>query len=325
MSDPQYKTFRLNSLSSPNVILGTKLHNGEITEKEYNKQFIPGQVDRDWLSEKVNKMGWTMRITPEEVDKFKHDFEFEDQWYRPSDVCKIKILGVHPESSEDTLIPLSWIESAQDRWLATSKPEGIKAVRGVDVAGMGADTTVFADKYGNYIDNLNIPITPDPATIHMQLAGLLKQDANSLESIIIDCVGEGAGVFSRLKEQGINNAYNFKNSLGAKGLTDKTEARKFLNMRAYTYWALRDALNPQFDSKLCLPPDDELKAQLVEIKYIIRSDSSIQIEGKDDIKKRIGVSTDKADAVAQLFAPIDRLIAAIEKKYNRPSPGAFGF
>lgn len=324
MSDPQYKAFRLNSLSSPNVILGTKLKNKEITEDEYNKQFIPGQVDRDWLAEKVAKMGWTMQITEQEVDKSKHDFFFEDKWYRPSDVCKIKILGVHPENSEDTLIPLSWIEAAQQRWMETKKPEGVKAIRGVDVAGMGSDTTVFADKYNDYIDELHIPITFNPATVHMELAGKIKQDANSLESIIIDCIGEGAGVFSRLKEQGVDNAYNFKNSLGAKGLTDRTEARKFLNMRAYTYWALRDTLNPQFDSKLCLPPDDELKAQLAEIKYFIRSDGKIQIESKDDIKKRMGVSTDKADAVAQLYAPIDRLIAAIQKKISRPRPGAFG-
>jgi hypothetical protein len=307
MKDPQYNSFRLSSLTSPNVILGQQLRDGKITESEYKNLAYPGQVDWEWLNEKVNKPGWTLRIRENEVDKSKHDFNFNGNYYRPSDVCKIKILGEHPESSEDTLIPLSWIEAAQQRWIDTTKPE-LKGIRGVDVSGMGSDTSVFADRFDWYLDEIRVPVTTDPNTMHMELTGHIKTDLDLFESIMIDCIGEGAAIFSRLKELGSKNVYNFKNSYGAKGLKDKTEARTFLNMRAYTHWAMRDWLDPRYDSLACLPPDDELKAQLTEIKYKIRSDGIIQIEDKDEIKKRLGVSPDKADALAQTFAPVARLI-----------------
>jgi hypothetical protein len=264
-----------------------------------------------------------MSIRKEEIDKTKHDFEFDHKWYRPSDVARIKILAIHPESSEDSLIPLTWIEAAQERWELHKKPE-MKGIRGVDVAGMGCDTSIFADRYDNWVDELKSPMCADPTLIPMRLAGDIKSEASKFDFIPIDSIGVGAGVFSRLKEQGVDNVYCFKNSYGARGLTDKTEARKFLNMRSYTHWALRDFLDPSFGSEAMLPNDDELKAQLTEIKYKIRSDGKIQIEEKDEIKKRLGVSPDKSDALAQTFAPKERLIAAIEKKFTRPRPGAFG-
>lgn len=323
MRDPQYKSFRLSSLTSPNVILGQKLKDGEITEYEYEDQKIHGQVDWDWLDSYIHKAGWTIKIRKEEFDPTKHDFEFNHEYFRPSDVARIKILAIHPESDSDSLIPLSWIEAAMERWDPSKKPE-IKGIRGVDVAGLGVDTSIFADRYGDFVDQLTAPTCADPNLVTMDLAGKIKLEADKFDFIPIDAIGIGAGVFSRLKEQGMNNVYCFKNSYGAKGLRDKTEVRKFLNMRSYTHWALRDFLDPSFGSESMLPPDDELKAQLTEIKYKIRSDGQIQIEDKDEIKKRLGVSPDKADALAQTFAPKERLIAAIEKKYNRVRPGRFG-
>jgi len=94
-------------------------------------------------------------------------------------------------------------------------------------------------------------------------------------------------------------------------------------MRAYTFWCLRDWLDPQFNPESCLPPDDELKAQVTEIKFKIRPDGSIQIENKDDIKKRIGVSPDKADGLAMTFAPEDRLYKAQRKRHKSPKGREF--
>ncbi len=323
LRDSQFVSRRISAFESDNYILGKKYFDGLISKDEYDKERFPGQVNYDWVKDHILKPGWTLRIKESEMDKSKHDFEFEGKFYRPSTVCGIKILAVHPESDTDSLIPLTWIEAAQSRWLEKSKPT-IKGIRGVDCAGMGTDTSVFADRYDYYLDELKVPVTPDPNLIHTALAGAIKIESELFDSIMVDAIGDGAGVFSILKEHGCKNVYAFKNSYGAKGLKDKTEARKFLNMRSYTHWAMRDWLDPRYDSVACLPPDDELKAQLTEIKYKIRSDGSIQIEEKDEIKKRLGVSPDKSDALAQTFAPIDRLIAAIEKKFNRVRPGRFG-
>ena len=323
MKDPQYKSRRIPAFESDNFILGKKMSDGIITPDEYQKQRFPGQIDYAWVKDRINKKGWTIKIQKSEFDKSKHDFEFEGQYYRPSRVCKIKILAVHPESSDESLIPLSWIEEAQARWLEAKKPE-VKGIRGVDVAGQGNDTTVFADKFNDYVTELETVVAKNSETALMETSGLINKDAHLFESTMIDTIGEGAGVFSACKEAGFSNVYSFKNSFGAKGLKDVTETMKFGNMRSYTHWVLRDWLNPQFESKACLPPDDELKAQLAEIRYKYDKGGVLWIEPKDDIKSRLGVSPDKSDALAQTFAPLDRLIAAIEKKHNRVRPGRFG-
>ena len=72
------------------------------------------------------------------------------------------------------------------------------------------------------------------------------------------------------------------------------------------YWALRDALDPQFDYNLELPPDDELKQELTETRWDTRSNGKIFIEPKDKIKERIGRSPDKSDSVALTFYPYSR-------------------
>lgn len=323
MKDPQYKSKRIPAFESDNYKLGEKMYKGIITPEEYQKQRYPGQLDYDWVKDRINKKGWTIKIGEKEVDKSKHDFEFEGKFYRPSRVCKIKILAVHPESSDENLIPLSWIEAAQDRWLEATKPV-MKGIRGADIAGVGVDTTVFVDRYEDYVDDIETVVPMDPLTTLMEIAGRINKDAHLFEAIMIDSIGEGSGTFAACREAGLSNVHFFKNSAGAKGLTDFTKTIKFGNARAHTHWAMRDWLNPQFGSKAMLPPDDELKAQLAEIRYKYDRHGVLWIEDKLEIKKRLGVSTDKSDALAQTFGDVDRMIAAIQKKSYRPSPGAFG-
>lgn len=293
---PQYKSFKLNCLNSPNV--------------KARKIVIPGQVDYDWVNEKVLKKGWTMEIHPSEVDPNKFDFEWNGKYYRPGDLFRVKVLGEFPEEDSGGLIPLAWIEQANDRWIEYTKGgfrESTPARLGVDVAGMGTDNSVIVDRYGFYVKGIHIVPVASKDTIHMQVAGQVKQALFNGGQAFIDTIGEGAGVYSRLREMKVLNAYSCKNSENAKGLYDATGVRRFVNMRSYMYWALRDALDPSGDIKLMLPPDDELKEELCEIHYMIQSDSRIILEPKEDIKKRLGRSPDKADALSMTFYPEARV------------------
>ena len=51
------------------------------------------------------------------------------------------------------------------------------------------------------------------------------------------------------------------------------------------------------DNKLSLPNDDELRADLSALRYQFNQDGRIQIESKDECRKRLGRSPDRADAV----------------------------
>ena len=83
------------------------------------------------------------------------------------------------------------------------------------------------------------------------------------------------------------------------------------NVRAAAYWKFREALDPENESTVCLPPDTELLHDLCAPTWSLdRGSGKIVIEDKPDIKKRIGRSPDCADAVvlawwAQQFSTAD--------------------
>lgn len=294
----RWTKFRLNSLNAPNVV-----------EK---KQIIPGQVDYDWVIDKLEN--WCSPIRMDEVKEEEDDFEFEGRWYRPTDIFRIKVLGKFPKVSQDTLIPEQWIELAEKRWLeyhenrTTEYYEGDLIV-GNDVAGMGRDSSVDCYRKNNIVTHFYETNSAGVAD-HMETAGrianILSNDPDAISSI--DTIGEGAGVYSRLVELGFENqVISCKYSESAKvndvPLNDVTGLYEFDNMRAYLFWAVRDWLNPKNNQNAMLPPNDKFKEEAIEIKWKFQSNGSIIIEPKEDIKKRLGRSTDLFDALANTFHP----------------------
>jgi hypothetical protein len=51
-----------------------------------------------------------------------------------------------------------------------------------------------------------------------------------------------------------------------------------------------------------LPDDDDLVADLSALRYFFTADGRIQLESKDAVRKRIGRSPDRADAIALAFS-----------------------
>lgn len=298
----RWAKFRLDSLTAPNVV--------------QKKMIIPGQVDWEWVDDKVRT--WCERITPEEFSEAEGDFEWEGLTYRPNDTFRIKVRGMFPKTSEDVLVPLFWIQLAQERWKehhAKNRKVTAQLRLGADVAGMGRDASAFAFRFDNYVDRFELVQGAGEAN-HMQISGKIKnildQHTDTFRGMLaqgfIDTIGEGAGVYSRLIEQNMK-VFSCKFSQAAenegKRLKDVTGQYEFLNMRAYTYWAIRDWLDPKNKTGAMLPPGcDELAEELTETKWKFRSDGRIQIEEKDDIKKRLKRSPDRADALANTFWPI---------------------
>ncbi|MBS3742252.1 MAG: hypothetical protein KGY74_09045 [Candidatus Cloacimonetes bacterium] len=301
----KYKSIRLNSMDAPNVLNYEKVLSREWTEEQYKKNKIPGQVDWAWVNDKVGKAGWSYKISKDEYTPDK-DFVWRGKYYRALDPFRIRVLGKFPLSSSDTLIERDWIELSHKRWknYECGKARKQKIV-GVDVAGQGRDKTVFTERVENYVKNIDVLNINIDDTIHMQIAGIVKQRIEESGGIyFIDTVGEGAGVFSRLAEQKVENVYGAKGSYSAKGLTDYHELKEFNKMRDFIYWAVRDALDPKNEFNLMLPPNDELDEELLSMTYSVKSNGKIKIKSKDDIKQEIGRSPDIADSLAMTFTPI---------------------
>lgn len=279
---------RLSSLDAPNVLA--------------KRIVIPGQVDFPWLVDKIKN--WCTPVADAERLEEMDDFEFEGVVYRPDDLFRVKVLGKFPKVPSDTLIPQQWIELANERWLKGNVPDAALPLQlGVDVAGMGRDNTVYCHRYGNIVTKLEQENAGGKAN-HMHIAGkivdLMRKDRRNKAAI--DTIGEGAGVYARCEELGLaKQALSCKFSENAQHKKDITGIYEFANMRAYLFWAVRDWLNPKNNTGAALPPDKDFLLEATSIKWKFRSDGKIIIEPKADIKKRIGRSTDKFDALANTF------------------------
>ena len=285
----RWQTFRLNSLTAPNVVR--------------RENVIPGQVDYEWVKDKVDN--WCEPIDESEVTEEEDDFRFDERWHRPSDAFRIKVLGKFPKAAEDILIPQQWVEAAQQRWRKFRLGAKAHCRLGVDVAGMGRDESVLCPRYGNYVPKFDVHQSAGKAD-HMHVAGMHTPYLYDKKAkAFIDTIGEGAGVYSRLQELGYKNVYSCKYSEGARGLHDITNQYEFVNMRAYCYWSLRDWLNPKNGFGAALPPCDKLMEEATETHWRFTSDGRILIEPKEEIKKRIKRSPDYMDALANTFYPYD--------------------
>lgn len=207
--------------------------------------------------------------------------------------------------SIDSLIPLDWINLAVNN--SRVKPSGAKGA-GLDVARFGNDKSILVKRTGNYVH----PLLENRKLDTMTLVGWAREhldDEEDLDSLNIDAVGVGAGVYDRMDELADNGDIDyevFEISGGSSAIGEyggKPAKDKFVNLRAQIHWQLRDVFKPNDDgtSNVHIPDDAELKKQLSEIRYKFASDKRIKIEEKEEMKKRIGMSPDKADALGYCF------------------------
>jgi hypothetical protein len=137
-----------------------------------------------------------------------------------------------------------------------------------------------------------------------QVTALLNGVYHPAKSVtaMIDVIGLGAGVVDRVRETTKANVVAF-NSSESTNRKDKSNVFEFVNKRSAAWWNLREMLDPASGLNLALPPDDTLTGDLCSPTWRVMSGGKIQVESKDDIKKRIGRSTDDGDAVVMAFWP----------------------
>ncbi len=227
------------------------------------------------------------------------------EWGWDSPFFQAKVLANFPAASTDTLIPLHWIEAAVARTL----PPGMPSKLGVDVARFGSDESTIYHRRGPVVRILKVI----PVCDTMQLTGevVLALRSTGATMANIDAVGIGAGVYDRLVE--------LRHPVGE--LQSGAAARdteRFANARAEWWWDFRTRFEKQ---DIDIEDDAVLIAQLSDIKYKVNSRGQIQIEAKEDIKKRTGMSPDRAEGAMYSFAvptpkPVRR-VYAIADDYER--------
>jgi len=195
-------------------------------------------------------------------------------------------------AEERLVIPLKWVQAAQARWQRFEVAPGELTAVGVDVGG-GRNLTVIARRFGWWIDELERMNVP--AERSGKIADRVAAVSDEKAVKVIDVIGIGASVVSKLREMGVPRVVAFNASSGSSRL-DSTGQLSFRNLRAEAWWRARELLSPDSPVKVALPPDPELLADLTTPTWKMTT-SGIQIQDKDEIKRKLGRSPDAGDAV----------------------------
>jgi phage terminase large subunit len=202
-----------------------------------------------------------------------------------SPIVQARVFGQFPSAEDNTLIPLNYIELAAEPERRASLKMGAKYI-GCDPARYGSDKTVITVRYGNIVEEQIETSKEDVA----QTAGRVKLFTNA-EGYFIDDIGLGAGVVDILLDDKIENVYGIS-------FSNKANDPQFVNLRAELYWKIAELFKR---GEIAIPNDPDLISQLASIRYEITR-HGIKIEEKEEIRKRIHRSPDKADSLVLSFA-----------------------
>jgi hypothetical protein len=217
--------------------------------------------------------------------------------------------GVGQEDNAWQVIPTDWVRQAQARWSEENKPVDEKGEAiplsciGQDVAHGGKDETVLQRRYANWYawaEAYPGSMTPTGAAAALLAVKALAEEDSRGAYVNIDVIGWGAAAYESLAEQDVDVIpINFANHVLN---MDRSGTMRFANMRAWAYWSLREALDPEKGEGLMIPPDSELLADLTAVRWEPRI-SGVQLEDKEKVKERIGRSPNKGDAFVLASLP----------------------
>lgn len=164
-------------------------------------------------------------------------------------------------------------------------------VIGLDIARFGDDATVFCFRKGRWCFKFEEYAKKDTVEIANIATNLIRELKPA--RLFLDDGGVGGGVYDILKDRGFGEIVRGVN-FGARSIDDE----RYANRRAEMWDAVREWLT----GKVQLPKDDKLLDDLCSVNKKYDQKGRLQLESKDDVKKRLGRSPDKADALALTFA-----------------------
>ncbi len=166
-------------------------------------------------------------------------------------------------------------------------------VIGLDIARFGDDKTVFCFRKGRLCIKFEVLEKQDVVSIANFCQGII-QDYTPVR-IFLDIGGVGAGVYDILHSRGYHHivrAINF----GSKAILEE----RYVNRRAEMWDNARIWLTQELP--VHIPPDEDFLEDICSANKKYDSRGRLLLESKEDIKKRLGRSPDKADAFVLTFA-----------------------
>lgn len=238
-----------------------------------------------------------LTMGPEEIRKTKVPYLTTRAWVRErfyewgptSPVWEARVMGAFPSQSEHSLIPLSWIEKCGNLDIkdAPSISEE-EVIFGIDVAGPGDAYTKLVGRCGNRLILEKRYHQADPRGA--VLADMMPFKSRTKE-VRVDCIGIGWNFYLHIKDQGYK-------TLPINVTKDSRDKKKYHRLKDEAYWTCRQ----KFETGQVLGQLDQTTiSQLSSIRYGHDSRGCIQVESKDDMKKRGIQSPDDAEGFMLCF------------------------
>lgn len=216
--------------------------------------------------------------------------------------------GATKQDDRWQLIPTRWVEAAVERWKERYANRGPVRAVGVDPSRGGQDQAVVAPRYGNPKPEKGAVIGPlikAPGRTILEgkdMIPLIQKAGGGVAGVPsnVDAIGIGSSVIDSAKLLSVPGIVAVVVSNATGWRDPRCPKFQFANVRSAMMWKVATLLNPEAgpeETRLALPDDPELKADLTAPRYTI-SVGGVKVESKEDIRERIGRSTDAGDAVA---------------------------
>ena len=204
-----------------------------------SKVFHVGERD---YGEYMNNVPENMK-TASGIEEGRHtkawfDERAKERGGRQSLEYKVLFQSVFPDQVDDALIAHSWLERAEKNSFSFDSPE---IIYGCDIAGEGDDKIVVSrveKENGKYrlTNQWARDKSSDTGETAQWISRKIPEASDEVDRMVVDAVGIGAGVHSKLKELGFSPV-KFK-----AGEKPKSEEDRFQNKKARNFFKLRDVL-----------------------------------------------------------------------------------
>jgi phage terminase large subunit len=241
-----------------------------------------------------------LAMTPEELGQNTRPYLPTRLWVKEmyeelgprSPLYAARVLGEFPAQGEDSLLWLSWLEAARARRLWPTPKDPWAA--GLDVAGPGEDETVLVVRHGPRIVAQKAWTDADPRGA---VVALLREYADRQIDVYVDSIGIGyymaRHITSELQRTGKLQVHAV--NVGEQAL----DPERYANWKAELYWGLRQRCEQGDIAGLT---DDVTISQMAGLRYKHTARGQVQIESKEDARRRGVRSPDRAEAVMLAFA-----------------------
>lgn len=216
---------------------------------------------------------------------------------REDDFYRIRVRGLPPLQAVQQFIPVDLFESALDRPVVTQKHE--PRILAVDVAGFGDDQCAYTERKGRKAFLRGTRRGQDTMATVGDIMNLRQQamdEGEPYDYIPVDVIGIGRGVYDRLIEQGVTEAM-------AVNVAEKARRDGCMNLRSELHLLGKEWLREGSIT-------EDYRDDLIGIQYKFDSNGRLQMERKEDMKKRGLSSPDIGDSFYLTFFPLNPIKTA---------------